>query len=41
MRTVDQVDANLDRYRAGVPDELWDDLCDQGLVDPAAVAAGR
>ncbi len=42
MRSIEQIDANLDRYVGGVPAELWDDLLDAGLVDPAALpAAGR
>ncbi|MGH8867423.1 MAG: aldo/keto reductase [Actinomycetes bacterium] len=37
MHTIEQIDANLDRYAAGVPPELWDDLRESGLVDPAAL----
>jgi D-threo-aldose 1-dehydrogenase len=37
MRAPDQVDSNVDRYKSGVPKELWADLVDAHLIDPAAV----
>ena len=37
MRSITQIDDNIDRYAQGVPAELWDDLRDGGLVDPAAL----
>ena len=37
MRTPEQVDSNLARYERGVPVELWADLIDSQLIDPAAV----
>jgi D-threo-aldose 1-dehydrogenase len=41
MRTAAQVDENLDRSAARVPDALWADLVAEGLLDPAAAAASR
>lgn len=35
MRDADQVDQNLDRFEAGVPDALWPDLVAEGLLDPS------
>ncbi|MCB2175333.1 MAG: aldo/keto reductase [Actinomycetales bacterium] len=37
MRTVEQIDTNVDRYERGVPAELWPDLVREGLVDAAAL----
>jgi len=37
MRTAAQVDSNVARYERGVPHELWADLVDSHLLDPAAV----
>lgn len=37
MRSIEQIDANLDRYEQGVPSTLWEDLRDSGLIDPAAL----
>ena len=37
MRSVEQIDSNLDDYAQGVPVELWDDLRESGLIDPAAL----
>ncbi|GAA4742371.1 aldo/keto reductase [Amnibacterium soli] len=36
MRSAEQVEQNLDRYEAGVPEALWADLVAEGLLDPAA-----
>lgn len=36
-RSAEQVDGNLDRYVEPVPDALWDELRESGLVDPAAL----
>jgi D-threo-aldose 1-dehydrogenase len=38
MRTAEQVESNVARYKRGVPGELWVDLVDSQLVDPAAVS---
>ena len=35
MRDAAQVDQNLDRFDADVPDGLWADLVAEGLLDPA------
>jgi D-threo-aldose 1-dehydrogenase len=37
MRSVEQVASNVARYEHGVPAELWADLVDSELIDPAAV----
>lgn len=37
MRSVEQVASNVARYEHVVPDELWAELIDSRLVDPAAV----
>ena len=37
MRSVEQIDANLDRYAQGVPAALWEDLRANGLIDPAGL----
>ena len=37
MRNIEQVDANLDRYEQGVPDELWEELRDRGLIEAACL----
>lgn len=37
MRSVEQVESNVARYEHGVPAELWADLVDSQLIDPAAV----
>jgi len=36
MRSAQQVDQNLDRAEAAVPEALWADLVAEGLLDPAA-----
>lgn len=38
-RGAAQLEANLDRHEQGVPSELWPDLLEAGLLDPAALAA--
>jgi D-threo-aldose 1-dehydrogenase len=40
MRTAEQVESNVGRYSRGVPKELWADLIDSGLIEPAAVVLG-
>jgi D-threo-aldose 1-dehydrogenase len=40
-RDAAQLDANLDRHEQGVPSELWTELVETGLLDPASLAAGR
>ncbi len=40
MRTAEQVDSNVARYERGVPGELWADLVESQLIDPAAVGLG-
>ena len=35
VQDADQMRANADRFAAGVPDGLWDDLVEDGLLDPA------
>ncbi len=40
MRTADQVDSNVERYQEVVPKDLWADLVDAHLVEPAAVGLG-
>lgn len=37
MRNAGQVDSNVERYAAAVPEELWPALVAAGLVEPAAV----
>ncbi|HUX71971.1 MAG TPA: aldo/keto reductase [Cellulomonadaceae bacterium] len=37
MRSIEQIDTNLDRYAQGVPAELWDELRDSGLIDPGGL----
>ena len=37
MRTAEQVESNVARYKHRVPDDLWADLIDSHLIDPAAV----
>lgn len=37
MRTAVQVESNVARYERGVSNELWADLVDLHLIDPAAV----
>lgn len=37
MRTVGQIDTNVDRYQGGAPAELWPDLVAEGLIDAAAL----
>jgi D-threo-aldose 1-dehydrogenase len=38
MRTAEQVESNMATYERDVPKELWADLVDSHLIDPAAVA---
>ena len=38
MRTAEQVTSNVARYAGGVPSELWADLADSHLIDPAAMS---
>jgi D-threo-aldose 1-dehydrogenase len=38
MRSAKQVESNMATYEGDVPKELWADLVDSGLIDPAAVA---
>jgi D-threo-aldose 1-dehydrogenase len=40
MRTPEQVQSNVGRYKHGAPKELWADLIASGLIEPAAVALG-
>jgi D-threo-aldose 1-dehydrogenase len=40
MRTAAQVQENLARYRRGVPEQLWTDLIDRGLIEASAVVPG-
>lgn len=40
MRTAEQVDSNVGRYEHAVPKQLWVDLIESGLIEPAAVALG-
>ncbi|MGI9822941.1 aldo/keto reductase [Agromyces sp. Marseille-Q5079] len=35
MRTAEQVEQTIERYAAGVPDELWSTLADRGLLRDA------
>jgi D-threo-aldose 1-dehydrogenase len=37
MRNAAQVRSNVERYRREVPDDLWGDLVEAGLIDAAAV----
>ena len=37
MRTAGQVKSNVARYTSSVPRELWADLADSNLIDPATV----
>jgi D-threo-aldose 1-dehydrogenase len=37
MRSAGQVATNVARYERGVPKELWADLVDSHLIDPAAI----
>lgn len=37
MRNAEQVESNIARYKEGVPNELWADLIDSRLIDPAAI----
>ena len=39
MRSREQVRGNVEGYRRGVPDSLWNDLVAAGLLDPGAVDA--
>jgi D-threo-aldose 1-dehydrogenase len=39
MRSVEQVDQNLDRFAAPPPEALWADLVAEGLLDPAVPTA--
>ena len=39
MRSAEQVDQDLDRYAAEVPEALWADLVAEGLLDPAVPTA--
>ncbi|WP_242504076.1 hypothetical protein [Promicromonospora panici] len=36
-RDAAQLDANLDRHDKGVPAELWSELVESGLLDPAVL----
>jgi D-threo-aldose 1-dehydrogenase len=40
MRTAEQVESNVGRYKHAVPKGLWADLIESGLIEPAAVALG-
>jgi D-threo-aldose 1-dehydrogenase len=37
MRTAEQVESNVAKYMRAVPNDLWADLIDSHLIDPAAV----
>jgi D-threo-aldose 1-dehydrogenase len=41
MRSVEQIDANLDRYAQGVPAALWEDLRANGLIDTVGPPRAR
>ena len=40
MRSAEQVDSNVGRYEHAVPNELWADLVDAQLIEPAAAGLG-
>jgi D-threo-aldose 1-dehydrogenase len=40
MRSAEQVDSNVGRYERAVPGELWAELADAQLIEPAAAGLG-